>query len=107
VSEAVPLARRGRVEHPVRAFGASREGVPLRVWGPTAAGTPLVFAAIHGSEPETTVALSAALRTLASPALRCAVVLALNPDGLLRGTRGNGQGVDLNRPRRPRSSCPG
>jgi len=78
-------------------FGASRDGVALRVFGPAGRGTPLVFAAIHGSEPETTVSLSAALRTLAAPELRCAVVLALNPDGLLRGTRGNAAGIDLNR----------
>ena len=57
----------------------------------------LVFAAIHGEEPETTYALSRALRQLAAPSEHCAVVLAANPDGLIRGTRGNARGVDLNR----------
>lgn len=56
-----------------------------------------MFAAIHGEEPETTYALSRALRQLAEPSDSCAVVLAANPDGLVRGTRGNARGVDLNR----------
>jgi protein MpaA len=57
----------------------------------------LVFAAIHGEEPETTYALSRALRQLPEPSTHAAVVLAANPDGLVRGTRGNARGVDLNR----------
>lgn len=56
-----------------------------------------MFAAIHGEEPETTYALSRALRQLAAPSPHSAVVLAANPDGLIRGTRGNARGVDLNR----------
>ncbi len=57
----------------------------------------LVFAAIHGEEPETTWALSRALRQLREPPPHTAVVLAANPDGLIRGTRANANGVDLNR----------
>jgi protein MpaA len=57
----------------------------------------LVFSGIHGEEPETTYALSRALRQLVDPPEHCAVVLAANPDGLVRGTRGNAHGVDLNR----------
>lgn len=57
----------------------------------------LIFAAIHGEEPETTYALSRALRQLTAPPEHCAVVLSANPDGVLRGTRGNANGVDLNR----------
>jgi protein MpaA len=56
-----------------------------------------MFAAIHGEEPETTFALSRALRHLSEPSPHCAVVLAANPDGLVRGTRGNARGVELNR----------
>ena len=57
----------------------------------------LIFAAIHGEEPETTYALSRALRQLVDPPEHCAVVLTANPDGVTRGTRGNANGVDLNR----------
>jgi protein MpaA len=56
-----------------------------------------MFAAIHGEEPETAFALSRALRHLSEPSPHCAVVLAANPDGLIRGTRGNARGVELNR----------
>jgi protein MpaA len=57
----------------------------------------VLLAAIHGDEPETTVALSEALRCLPEGELRAAVILCGNPDGLLRGTRGNARGIDLNR----------
>jgi protein MpaA len=57
----------------------------------------LIHAGIHGEEPETTIALSRALRQLSEPSRHCAVVLAVNPDGLMRGTRCNAHGVDLNR----------
>ncbi len=57
----------------------------------------MLFAGIHGEEAETTLALSRALRHLPEPSARCAVVLAANPDGLIRGTRGNARGVELNR----------
>jgi protein MpaA len=93
----VPLPERGTVRHPAERFGETRAGVPLEVFGPLERGTPLVLAATHGNESETTVALSAALRTVAPGELRCAAVLALNPDGMLLGTRGNGVGVDINR----------
>ena len=78
-------------------YGKSHLGLPLEVWRPENRCSLLVFAAIHGEEPETTYALSRALRQLAEPLQHCAVVLAANPDGLLRGTRGNARGVDLNR----------
>jgi len=57
----------------------------------------LIFAGIHGEEPETTYALSRALRQLTETSAHTAAVLASNPDGLIRGTRGNARGVDLNR----------
>ena len=79
------------------AYGRSVRGVPLEVWRPAGECRLLVFAGIHGEEAETTFALSRALRQLAEPPSHGAVVLAANPDGLVRGTRGNANGVDLNR----------
>jgi protein MpaA len=78
-------------------YGRSVLGLPLEVWLPPSPCRLLVFAGIHGEEAETTYALSRALRQLTAPPERCAVVLAANPDGLIRGTRGNARGVDLNR----------
>lgn len=78
-------------------YGRSVLGLPLEVWRPTGDCRLLVFAAIHGEEPETTYALSRALRQLGESPEHCAVVLAANPDGVTRGTRGNARGVDLNR----------
>ncbi len=78
-------------------YGRSVLGLPLEVWRPQAECRLLIFAAIHGEEPETTYALSRALRQLVEPPEHCAVILAANPDGVTRGTRGNANGVDLNR----------
>jgi protein MpaA len=78
-------------------YGRSHLGLPLEVWRPAGDCRLLIFAGIHGEEPETTYALSRALRQLAEPPEQVAVILAANPDGLIRGTRGNARGVDLNR----------
>ncbi|MGD2123517.1 MAG: murein tripeptide amidase MpaA [Gemmatimonadota bacterium] len=78
-------------------YGRSHMGIPLEVWLPSGTCRMLIHAGIHGEEGETTVALSRALRLLVEPSPKCAVVLAANPDGLIRGTRGNARGVDLNR----------
>jgi protein MpaA len=89
---------RGVIRHPSSVYGTSVDGIPLTVYLPHS-GTAelLVLAAIHGDEPETTVAVSEALRCLPNGDLQAAVILCGNPDGLLRGTRGNARGVDLNR----------
>ncbi|NNM07385.1 MAG: murein tripeptide amidase MpaA, partial [Gemmatimonadetes bacterium] len=78
-------------------YGISHLGIPLEVWRPSGSCRVLIHAGIHGEEGETTVALSRALRLLSDPSPHCAAVLAVNPDGLIRGTRGNARGVDLNR----------
>lgn len=92
-----PRAEWGMIPWAPTTYGHSVLGAPLEVWRPRAECRLLVFAGIHGEEPETTYALSRALRQLREPSLHCAVVLAANPDGLARGTRANARGVDLNR----------
>lgn len=79
------------------AFGQSVQGATLDVLLPSETCGVLVLAGIHGEEPETTVVLSRALRSLSCLPRTVACVLAVNPDGLLLGTRGNANGVDLNR----------
>jgi protein MpaA len=94
-----PFARvdRSPLAWPCEVYGRSVDGVPLRVWLPVGPPLAIVFAAIHGNEPESTVVLSAALRAVTPAELRCAVVLCANPDGASRGLRCNARGVDLNR----------
>ena len=87
----------GTIQWAPTIYGRSVLGLPLEVWRPRRECRLLIFAAIHGEEPETTYALSRALRQLVEPPEHCAVVLAANPDGVTRGTRGNANGVDLNR----------
>jgi protein MpaA len=82
---------------------------PLKRYGKTTAGTPLLYApckqkctllaiaGIHGEEAETTFLLSRILRHFAEPLQSVAFVLCANPDGVMLGTRGNSNGVDLNR----------
>lgn len=89
---------RGVIRHSSSIYGTSGDGLPLTVYLPGSATAEIVIlAAIHGDEPETTVAVSEALRCLPSGDLHAAVILCGNPDGMVRGTRGNGRGVDLNR----------
>lgn len=92
-----PPAERGAIPREPEVYGHSHHGCPLEVWRPDGSCEVLVFAGIHGEEPETTGVLSKALRRLTGPSPFCAVVLAANPDGLIRGTRGNARGVELNR----------
>jgi protein MpaA len=89
---------RGVIRHAGSAYGASVDGIPLTVHLPDSGSAEIVIlAAIHGDEAETTVVVSEALRCLPSGDLQAAVILCGNPDGVLRGTRGNARGVDLNR----------
>lgn len=92
-----PRQDQGTIQWEPAVYGRSYLGNPLEVWRPAGPCRLLVFAAIHGEEGETTTALSKALRHLTEPSPHCAVVLAANPDGLTRGTRGNACGVELNR----------
>jgi protein MpaA len=89
---------RGVIRHAGSSYGTSLEGAPLTVYLPDAGNTEIVvLASIHGDEAETTVVVSEALRCIPRGDLQAAVILCGNPDGLLRGTRGNARGVDLNR----------
>jgi len=92
-----PRQQWGTIPREPDTYGRSPLGTPLEVWRPQGSCRMLIFAGIHGEEAETTLALSRALRQLPEPAPHCAVVLAANPDGLVRGTRGNARGVELNR----------
>ena len=69
------------------------------MYGPRtrATGRTLWLAGIHGDELETIAVLSAAVRLVPEGQLDQPVILCANPDGALRGTRGNAAGVDLNR----------
>lgn len=70
----------------------------MQIWLPARSKVDvLIFAGIHGEEPDSTVLLSRALRSLGRSSRSCAVILCANPDGLQLGTRGNSNGVDLNR----------
>jgi protein MpaA len=94
----VPRRDRGVIRHASSVYGSSVDGIPLSVYLPDSDKAEMVIlAAIHGDEPETTVAVSEALRSLRTGELRAAVILCGNPDGMVRGTRGNARDVDLNR----------
>ena len=98
MTQLVERRDRGIIRHTIETYGASVDGLPLTVYLPDAtAAEILILAAIHGDEAETTVVVSEALRCLPRGALQAAVILCGNPDGMLRGTRGNARGVDLNR----------
>jgi protein MpaA len=94
----VDRSESGVIRHANEVYGKSRDGNALTVWLPENA-TPkiLVLASMHGDESETTIVLSDALRSIPSQDLKNAVILCANPDGTIRGTRGNARGVDLNR----------
>lgn len=88
-------------------YGRSRLQCPLSVWllqGPNASPQPsvLYMAGIHGDEPLSVRVLARWLAYLKNnPSLwqhtTVALMPCLNPDGLLRNTRKNAWGVDLNR----------
>lgn len=94
----VEQSERGVIRHASSTYGTSHDGLPLTVWLPENQDPEiLIMGSVHGDESETTVVLSDALRSIRTGALRNAVVLCGNPDGVLRGTRANARGVDLNR----------
>ncbi len=94
----VERSKRGILRHLSSVYGRSHDGGSLSVWLPeNEKPRILVLASMHGDESETTVVLSDALRSIRPEALMNAAILCGNPDGAVRGTRGNARGVDLNR----------
>ncbi len=57
----------------------------------------IFIAGIHGEEADSTMLLSRAIRLLNQQLPNTGVILCANPDGMQLGTRGNFNGVDLNR----------
>ena len=85
----VERSKRGIIRHASEVYGRSHDGHSLTVWLPEdEKPTILVLAS---------VVLSDALRSIPPDRLVNAAILCGNPDGLVRGTRGNAMGVDLNR----------
>ena len=87
----------GVLHLPFKEYGRSATGCPLRYIPCDGDCHLLVIAGIHGEEPETTFLLSRALRQCGCTMEHTAFVLCANPDGVALGTRGNANGVDLNR----------
>lgn len=84
-------------------LGVSKESRPINmvILGQTGPMT-LVLGGIHGNEPTSAGLALQLLRHLRDnpsdyQGRRVAVVTVVNPDGLIRGTRENANGVDLNR----------
>ena len=78
-------------------YGRTALGAPILYYPCKNECRLLVIAGIHGEEPETTFLLSRALRAFDDNFDSVAFVLCANPDGVALGTRGNANGVDLNR----------
>ena len=88
----------GTLEFIPRTFGESVNGVPLHVFEPLKDSSRiLLISAMHGDENLGSVLLSECMRSIGVDKLRAAMILSMNPDGILSGTRGNARGVDLNR----------
>lgn len=93
---AAPIAPKVRE---TRVIGTSVQGRPITA---IRMGTPggrvvLVIGAIHGDEAKGAL-ITQALRTMPTPAdIDLWLIDSINPDGVANGTRGNANGVDLNR----------
>lgn len=93
------MSRRTAIGLDLIEYGRSVLGAPL-LWLPSREKCNLlIVAGIHGEEPETTVTLSRAVRSCESSELApdIGIIFCANPDGVTLGTRGNANGVDLNR----------
>lgn len=100
----VPVAKTDEVTQPrVVVIGASLKGVPIKMHAYGDDARPLlIFAAIHGDEPNTAGVTKRLIEHLDShpEAYRSGGVVVIpvaNPDGLALKTRGNSRKVDVNR----------
>jgi protein MpaA len=94
VIDAAPIIRHEVV------LGRSEQGRPIVAWetgDPNAKRRVLVVGCIHGNEPAGIAIANAVARARVPAGTDVWVVPDLNPDGVARGTRQNGRGVDLNR----------
>jgi protein MpaA len=84
-------------------FGLSSQQLPiwLHRWGSSSGPHILVLGGVHGDEPEGVIAVSQIqaelLKTSPHWDLQISLVPEFNPEGVLRKTRQNSRGVDLNR----------
>lgn len=94
---AAPPGRPAVVE--VRTIGHSVAGRPIRAWrlGEPGKRRIVLISTMHGDEPHTRRILEALRDGRAIRGVDLWVVPTYNPDGLVRGTRHNARGVDLNR----------
>ena len=83
----------------VRTIGHSVKGRPIRAWrlGEPGRRRIVLLSTMHGNEPHTRAILETLRDGRAIRGVDLWVVPTYNPDGLVRGTRRNARGVDLNR----------
>ncbi len=91
--------KHSHIPYPLTVLGRSTLGAPVHslISHQSSPCDLLIIAGIHGEESDTTITLSRALRSVAHLAPSLSLVLCANPDGAAMGTRGNANGVDLNR----------
>ena len=83
----------------VRTIGHSVKGRPIRAWrlGEPGRRRIVLVSTMHGNEPHTRGILETLRDGRAIRGVDLWVIPTYNPDGLVRGTRRNARGVDLNR----------
>ncbi|WP_188111338.1 M14 family zinc carboxypeptidase [Nocardioides antri] len=82
-----------------RVIGRSVRGRPIVAWHLGETGKPkvLLISTMHGDEPHTRQILTSLRDGRPIHGINLWVLPTYNPDGLVRGTRKNARGVDLNR----------
>lgn len=92
------ITESGTLAFTPRVFGESVNALSLEVYEPLQGRSRvLLISAMHGDENLGSVLISECMRSIRPEQLQSSVILSMNPDGILAGTRGNARGVDLNR----------